>query len=162
MWTRRYNWAADGLMFVKPFFTQGTSEIATLYMKLTSEPGHDEHSILGEHADPFHRRENWRWSTAGTHLALKCVSTIRYLSSMPGTGIRILGTKLMKRIRCPALCDHTSFHQPHTLGSYSGFPFFMPAYARISKVNVYGPPARDKSLKDLLKFNGFGIFFLYH
>jgi phosphoribosyl 1,2-cyclic phosphodiesterase len=68
-----------------------------------------------------------------------------------GTGIRDLGTKLMKEFSLqPLVTVHLFISHTHW-DHIQGFPFFLPAYAKNFQVYVYGPPARDKSLKDLLK-----------
>jgi len=69
-----------------------------------------------------------------------------------GTGIRDLGNHLIKEFAAqPSVNIHLFISHTHW-DHIQGFPFFMPAYAKNFQVNVYGPPARDKSLKDLLKF----------
>jgi len=69
-----------------------------------------------------------------------------------GTGIRDLGTKLMQEFASqPLVTVHLFISHTHW-DHIQGFPFFMPAYAKNFQLNVYGPPARDKTLKDLLKF----------
>jgi phosphoribosyl 1,2-cyclic phosphodiesterase len=69
-----------------------------------------------------------------------------------GTGIRDLGNQLIKEFASQPLMTVCLFISHTHWDHIQGFPFFMPAYAKNFQVNVYGPPARDKSLKDLLKF----------
>ncbi|MBN1396596.1 MAG: MBL fold metallo-hydrolase [Bacteroidetes bacterium] len=69
-----------------------------------------------------------------------------------GTGIRDLGNHLMKEFAAqPMMTLHLFISHTHW-DHIQGFPFFMPAYAKNFQLYVYGPPARDKSLRDLLKF----------
>jgi phosphoribosyl 1,2-cyclic phosphodiesterase len=67
-----------------------------------------------------------------------------------GTGIRNLGNRLIKEF--PSQPVTVSLFISHTHWDHiQGFPFFMPGYEKNFQVLVYGPPARDKSLKDLMK-----------
>jgi phosphoribosyl 1,2-cyclic phosphodiesterase len=68
-----------------------------------------------------------------------------------GTGIRNLGNQLMKEFTSQPLTLHLFISHTHW-DHIQGFPFFMPAYAKNFQIMLYGPPARDKSLKDLMKF----------
>jgi len=68
-----------------------------------------------------------------------------------GTGIRDLGNQLLKEFKSQPTTVHLFISHTHW-DHIQGFPFFMPAYNKNFQINVYGPPARDKSLKDLFKF----------
>ena len=68
-----------------------------------------------------------------------------------GTGIRELGHQLMKEFKSQQTKIHLFISHTHW-DHIQGFPFFMRAYSKNFKIVVYGPPARDKSLKDLFKF----------
>lgn len=63
-----------------------------------------------------------------------------------GTGIRLLGNKLMreKARRVNLLLTHA--HWDHL----SGFPFFKPIYRKESEIRVYGPQPTQDSLKKIL------------
>jgi phosphoribosyl 1,2-cyclic phosphodiesterase len=68
-----------------------------------------------------------------------------------GTGIRELGNRLLKELKTEPITLHLFVSHTHW-DHIQGFPFFMPAYNKNFQIIVYGPPARDKSLKDLFKF----------
>ena len=68
-----------------------------------------------------------------------------------GTGIRELGNLLLKEFKSQAVTLYLFISHTHW-DHIQGFPFFMPAYNKNFQIIVYGPPARDKSLKDLFKF----------
>ena len=68
-----------------------------------------------------------------------------------GTGIRDLGNQLLKEFKSQPVTLHLFISHTHW-DHIQGFPFFMPAYYKNFQIIVYGPPARDKSLKDLFKF----------
>lgn len=68
-----------------------------------------------------------------------------------GTGIRDLGNQLLKESKSQPTTVHIFISHTHW-DHIQGFPFFLPAYNKNFQINVYGPPARDKSLKDLFKF----------
>ena len=68
-----------------------------------------------------------------------------------GTGIRDLGNQLLKEFKSQPVTVHLFISHTHW-DHIQGFPFFMPAYNKNFQIIVYGPPARDKSLKDLFKF----------
>ncbi|MGD1045043.1 MAG: MBL fold metallo-hydrolase [Bacteroidota bacterium] len=68
-----------------------------------------------------------------------------------GTGIRDLGNQLLKEFKSQPVTLHLFISHTHW-DHIQGFPFFMPAYNKNFQIVVYGPPARDKSLKDLFKF----------
>jgi len=68
-----------------------------------------------------------------------------------GTGIRELGNQLIKEFKSQPTTIHLFISHTHW-DHIQGFPFFMPAYSKGFQIIVYGPPARDKSLKDLFKF----------
>ncbi len=67
-----------------------------------------------------------------------------------GTGIRDLGNKLLREFKTQPTTVHLFISHTHW-DHIQGFPFFMPAYNDNFQINVYGPPARDKSLKDLFR-----------
>lgn len=68
-----------------------------------------------------------------------------------GTGIRDLGNQLLHEFKSQPVTVHLFISHTHW-DHIQGFPFFMPAYNKNFQIIVYGPPARDKSLKDLFKF----------
>ena len=68
-----------------------------------------------------------------------------------GTGIRDLGNHLINEYKSQPVTLHLFISHTHW-DHIQGFPFFMPAYNKNFQIIVYGPPARDKSLKDLFKF----------
>ena len=68
-----------------------------------------------------------------------------------GTGIRDLGNHLLKEFKSQPVTLYLFISHTHW-DHIQGFPFFMPAYNNNFQIIVYGPPARDKSLKDLFKF----------
>ncbi len=68
-----------------------------------------------------------------------------------GTGIRDLGNQLLNEFKTQPVKLHLFISHTHW-DHIQGFPFFMPAYNKNFQIIVYGPPARDKSLKDLFKF----------
>ncbi len=68
-----------------------------------------------------------------------------------GTGIRDLGNQLLKEFKTQPVTVHLFISHTHW-DHIQGFPFFMPAYNKNFQIIIYGPPARDKSLKDLFKF----------
>jgi phosphoribosyl 1,2-cyclic phosphodiesterase len=68
-----------------------------------------------------------------------------------GTGIRDLGNQLINEFKSQPVTLHLFISHTHW-DHIQGFPFFMPAYNKNFQIIVYGPPARDKSLKDLFKF----------
>lgn len=67
-----------------------------------------------------------------------------------GTGIRNLGNQLIKTFPSQLTTVHILISHTHW-DHIQGFPFFMPAYAKNFQLMIYGPPARDKSLRELLK-----------
>jgi phosphoribosyl 1,2-cyclic phosphodiesterase len=68
-----------------------------------------------------------------------------------GTGIRDLGNQFLNEFKSQPVTLHLFISHTHW-DHIQGFPFFMPAYNKNFQIIVYGPPARDKSLKDLFKF----------
>ena len=68
-----------------------------------------------------------------------------------GTGIRDLGNQLINEFKSQPVTLHLFVSHTHW-DHIQGFPFFMPAYNKNFQIIIYGPPARDKSLKDLFKF----------
>lgn len=67
-----------------------------------------------------------------------------------GTGIRILGNQLIKEFDTQPVTLHLFISHTHW-DHIQGFPFFIPAYRKNFQIKLYGPPAREKSLKDLMK-----------
>jgi phosphoribosyl 1,2-cyclic phosphodiesterase len=67
-----------------------------------------------------------------------------------GTGIRELGNQLIKEFPTQPVTLHLFISHTHW-DHIQGFPFFMPSYVNNFQIIVYGPPARDKSLKELMK-----------
>jgi phosphoribosyl 1,2-cyclic phosphodiesterase len=68
-----------------------------------------------------------------------------------GTGIRDLGNVLVKEAKSQPTKLHLFISHTHW-DHIQGFPFVIPAYQNNFQIFVYGPPARDKSLKDLMRF----------
>ncbi len=68
-----------------------------------------------------------------------------------GTGLRDLGMQLMKEFKSQQASINLFISHTHW-DHIQGFPFFIPAYSKNFQINIYGPPARDKTLKDLMKF----------
>ena len=104
------------------------------------------------------------WGTRGS-IASPGKSTVKYGGNTPcvevragnqilifdaGTGIRELGNELLKEFKSQQVTLHLFISHTHW-DHIQGFPFFMPAYSKNFQIIVYGPPARDKSLKDLFK-----------
>lgn len=67
-----------------------------------------------------------------------------------GTGIRNLGNKLITEFNNQPVTLHLFISHTHW-DHIQGFPFFIPAYQKNFQIKLYGPPARDRSLKDLMK-----------
>ncbi|MCX6121469.1 MAG: MBL fold metallo-hydrolase [Ignavibacteriales bacterium] len=67
-----------------------------------------------------------------------------------GTGIRDLGNQLLNEFKLEPVTLHLFISHTHW-DHIQGFPFFMPAYNKNFQINVYGPPARYKSLNELFK-----------
>ena len=67
-----------------------------------------------------------------------------------GTGIRNLGNRLIEEFPSQPVTLHLFISHTHW-DHIQGFPFFVPAYAKNFQIMIYGPPARNKSLKELMK-----------
>ena len=67
-----------------------------------------------------------------------------------GTGIRELGLKILKEFDTKPLTLHLFISHTHW-DHIQGFPFFRPAYSEDNRVNVYGPPGRDKSFDKIFR-----------
>jgi phosphoribosyl 1,2-cyclic phosphodiesterase len=67
-----------------------------------------------------------------------------------GTGIRNLGNHLIKEFDTKPVTVHLFISHTHW-DHIQGFPFFIPAYRDNFQIKVYGPPARGRSLRDLMK-----------
>ena len=67
-----------------------------------------------------------------------------------GTGIRNLGLNLLKEFGEKPLTIHLFISHTHW-DHIQGFPFFLPAYNRESRIHIYGPPGRDKPFENLFK-----------
>ncbi|PIP08795.1 MAG: MBL fold metallo-hydrolase [Syntrophobacteraceae bacterium CG23_combo_of_CG06-09_8_20_14_all_50_8] len=104
------------------------------------------------------------WGTRGS-IASPGKSTLKYGGNTPcievrvnkhilifdaGTGIRNLGNQLIREFHSQPVTLHLFISHTHW-DHIQGFPFFMPAYAKNFQIMVYGPPARNKSLKELMK-----------
>ncbi len=104
------------------------------------------------------------WGTRGS-IASPGKSTVRYggntscvevridghiLVFDAGTGIRNLGNQLIKEFDTKPVTVHLFISHTHW-DHIQGFPFFIPAYRNNFQIKLYGPPARDRSLKDLMK-----------
>jgi phosphoribosyl 1,2-cyclic phosphodiesterase len=63
-----------------------------------------------------------------------------------GTGIRVLGNRLVTAERCRINLLLTHAHWDHL----SGFPFFKPIYRKDCAIKVYGPQATQVSLKSII------------
>jgi phosphoribosyl 1,2-cyclic phosphodiesterase len=63
-----------------------------------------------------------------------------------GSGIRLLGNKLMKEKTKNISLLFTHVHFDHTIG----FPFFAPCHAREARIAVYGRPFKQSSFKETL------------
>jgi phosphoribosyl 1,2-cyclic phosphodiesterase/ActR/RegA family two-component response regulator len=66
-----------------------------------------------------------------------------------GTGIRQLGLALMKEFHNRPLTVHLFISHTHW-DHIQGFPFFMPAYAPGTTIQLYGAPGPGRSLEKLL------------
>jgi phosphoribosyl 1,2-cyclic phosphodiesterase len=63
-----------------------------------------------------------------------------------GSGIRLLGNKLIKEKATVIAHLFTHVHFDHTIG----FPFFAPCYSREARITVYGRPFGHASFKETL------------
>ncbi|MGA7159657.1 MAG: MBL fold metallo-hydrolase, partial [Bacteroidota bacterium] len=67
-----------------------------------------------------------------------------------GTGIHNLGLQLQKEFPSQPITVHIFISHTHW-DHIQGFPFFLPAYARQNRIIVYGPPGRDKTLRQIMR-----------
>ena len=67
-----------------------------------------------------------------------------------GTGIHNLGLQLQKEFPSQPITVHIFISHTHW-DHIQGFPFFLPAYARHNRIIVYGPPGRDKTLRQIMR-----------
>ena len=67
-----------------------------------------------------------------------------------GTGIHNLGIQLGKEFGAKPITVHVFISHTHW-DHIQGFPFFMPAYGRKNRIIVYGPPGRDKTLRQIMR-----------
>jgi phosphoribosyl 1,2-cyclic phosphodiesterase len=63
-----------------------------------------------------------------------------------GSGIRLLGNKLMKEKKTAIVHLFTHVHFDHTIG----FPFFTPCYSRDAQIIIYGKPFKHSTFKETL------------
>lgn len=66
-----------------------------------------------------------------------------------GTGIIPLGRELARRQVSEVILLISHLHHDHT----QGFPFFVPAYLRNAKLNIFGPDGTHESLRNVLEHN---------
>jgi phosphoribosyl 1,2-cyclic phosphodiesterase len=67
-----------------------------------------------------------------------------------GTGIHNLGVQLGKEFSSRPITVHVFISHTHW-DHIQGFPFFMPAYGKQNRIIVYGPPGRDKTLRQIMR-----------
>jgi phosphoribosyl 1,2-cyclic phosphodiesterase len=67
-----------------------------------------------------------------------------------GTGIHNLGSQLEKEFPSEPITVHVFISHTHW-DHIQGFPFFLPAYKRRNRIIVYGPPGRDKTLRQIMR-----------
>jgi phosphoribosyl 1,2-cyclic phosphodiesterase len=67
-----------------------------------------------------------------------------------GTGIHNLGIQLQKEFPSEPITVHVFISHTHW-DHIQGFPFFLPAYKRQNRIVVYGPPGRDKTLRQIMR-----------
>ncbi len=67
-----------------------------------------------------------------------------------GTGIHNLGIQLQKEFPSQPITVHIFISHTHW-DHIQGFPFFLPAYGRENKIIIYGPPGRDKTLRQIMR-----------
>lgn len=66
-----------------------------------------------------------------------------------GTGLRELGTDLLRRYRGEPIVAHMLFSHPHW-DHIQGFPFFTPVYQRANTFHIYGTEKGDHRIFKLL------------
>lgn len=66
-----------------------------------------------------------------------------------GTGLRELGLDLMRRYQGLPIEGHMLFSHPHW-DHIQGFPFFTPAYQAENTFHIYGTPAGDRRIFNLV------------
>jgi phosphoribosyl 1,2-cyclic phosphodiesterase len=67
-----------------------------------------------------------------------------------GTGIHNLGIQLGKEFSSKPMTVYVFISHTHW-DHIQGFPFFMPAYGKQNRIIVYGPPGRDKTLRQIMR-----------
>ena len=67
-----------------------------------------------------------------------------------GTGIHNLGLRLRQEFGSEPITVHLFISHTHW-DHIQGFPFFLPAYGRQNRIIIYGPPGRDKSLRQIMR-----------
>ncbi len=67
-----------------------------------------------------------------------------------GTGIHNLGIQLQKEFPSKPITVHIFISHTHW-DHIQGFPFFLPAYDRQNRIIIYGPPGRDKTLRQIMR-----------
>ncbi|HTR81212.1 MAG TPA: MBL fold metallo-hydrolase [Bacteroidota bacterium] len=67
-----------------------------------------------------------------------------------GTGIHNLGIQLRKEFPTQPITVHVFISHTHW-DHIQGFPFFLPAYGRQNRIIIYGPPGRDKTLRQIMR-----------
>lgn len=104
------------------------------------------------------------WGTRGS-IATPGAATLRYggntscvevrakdhiLVFDAGTGIHNLGVQLSKEFPSTPITVHVFISHTHW-DHIQGFPFFLPAYGRQNRIIIYGPPGRDKTLRQIMR-----------
>ena len=67
-----------------------------------------------------------------------------------GTGIHNLGIQLQKEFPSQPITVHIFVSHTHW-DHIQGFPFFLPAYGLQNRIIIYGPPGRDKTLRQIMR-----------
>ena len=67
-----------------------------------------------------------------------------------GTGIHNLGLQLKKEFPTQPITVHVFISHTHW-DHIQGFPFFLPAYGPQNRIILYGPPGRDKTLRQIMR-----------
>ncbi len=67
-----------------------------------------------------------------------------------GTGIHNLGLQLKKEFPTQPITVHVFISHTHW-DHIQGFPFFLPAYGKQNRIILYGPPGRDKTLRQIMR-----------
>jgi phosphoribosyl 1,2-cyclic phosphodiesterase len=67
-----------------------------------------------------------------------------------GTGIHNLGIQLQKEFPSTPITVHIFISHTHW-DHIQGFPFFLPAYGLQNRIIIYGPPGRDKTLRQIMR-----------